>query len=191
MNTTEFLPLRRAVAATALAVAMLVPLAAPAAISAGTQFSGVISQDINTKNAQVGDPFTINNVSSTDNNITGAVIYGHVAEVSRASQGRKAALLLALDKLKTRSGTSYALNGRVLSMQANTKSNALNQVAGVVAGDIVGNIAGKAIGTNAGGLLGAAGGYLYASNVKQDMTVPANSRVTVQVLSARQQARAR
>jgi hypothetical protein len=182
---------RRAFTAAAIAVAMLAPLAASAAISPGTQFSGTISQDINTKTAQVGDPFTITNVSSTDNNITGATIYGHVAEVTRASQGKKPSLLLALDKLNTRGGGIYALNGRVLSMQANTKSNALNQVAGAVAGDIVGNIVGKTVGTNAGGLLGAAGGYLYASNIKQDMTVPANSRLTVQVLSARQQARAR
>jgi len=189
MNTTSFSTARRACAAAALAIAMLVPVAASAAISAGTQFSGVISQDISTKTAQVGDPFTMTNVSSTDNNIVGATIYGHVAEVTRASQGRKPALLLALDKLKTRSGTTYILNGRVMSMQANTKSNALNQVAGAVAGDIVGNIVGKHLGTNAGGLLGAAGGYLYASNVKQDMTVPANSRLTVQVLTAHPQAR--
>lgn len=182
---------RRAFTAAAIAVAMLAPLAASAAITPGTQFSGTISQDINSKTAQVGDPFTMTNVQSTDNNITGATIYGHVAEVTRASQGRKPALLLALDKLKTRAGNTYVLDGRVLSMQSNTKSNALNQAAGAVGGMIVGNIVGKTIGTNAGGLLGAAGGYLYASNVKQDITVPANSRLTVQVLSARQQARAR
>jgi hypothetical protein len=191
MKTITRSPIARACAAATLALAMLAPLAASAAISPGTQFSGTISQDISSKTAQVGDPFTINNVQSTDNNITGAVIYGHVAEVTRASQGKKPALLLALDKLKTRSGTSYALNGRVLSMQANTKSNVLNQVAGAVAGDIVGNIVGKKLGTNAGGLLGAGGGYLYASNMKQDLTVPANSRLTIQVVSARPQTRAR
>ena len=62
----------------------------------------------------------------------------------------------------------------------NTKSNAGNEVAGAVAGMIVGNIVGKKVGTNMGGLLGAAGGYIYAKNAKQNVTIPANSAVTVQ-----------
>ena len=53
---------------------------------------------------------------------------------------------------------------------------------------IVGNIIGKKLGTNAGGLLGAAGGYIYAKNAKQNVTIPANSAVTVQVIRARRQA---
>jgi uncharacterized membrane protein YebE (DUF533 family) len=73
-------------------------------------------------------------------------------------------------------------------MVANTKNNSLNEAGGAVAGMILGNIIGKKLGTNAGGLVGAGGGYLYAKNAKQNLTVPANSLITVQVLRAYRQA---
>src|SRR5665213_1682423 len=164
--------IRRLSTLAAAAALALVPLAASAQITAGTTLSGTIDQ----------------NIDSQDNNINGATIYGHVDEVQSASQGRAGKLSLALDKLHTRSGGSYALDGRVTGVQVNTKNNTLNEAGGAVAGMIVGNIIGKKLGTNAGGLVGAAGGYLYAKNAKQNVTIPANTPVTVQVLRARRQA---
>ncbi len=173
------------IAAAALA---LVPLAAQAAISPGTNLVGNITQSVDSKNAVIGQRVIIANVHSQDNNIVGATIYGHVCDVRSASQGRAAKLQLCTDTLKTRGGTTYALDGRVVGAQVNTKNNTLNEVGGAVAGMIVGNIIGKAVGTNAGGLLGAGGGYLYAKNAKQNVTIPSSSVVTVQVLRARPQA---
>lgn len=175
---------------TLLAAAALaaVPLAASAQISAGTNLSGTIDQSIDSKNAVIGQQVTFSNVHSLDNNITGATMYGHVCDVQSAGQGRPGKLQVCLDTLHTRSGNSYALDGRVIAAQVNTKTNAGNEVAGAVGGMIVGNILGKKLGTNAGGLLGAAGGYLYAKNARQNVTIPANTPVTVQVLSARRQA---
>lgn len=172
-------------AAAALAV---VPLAASAQISPGTELSGTIDQSVDSKNAVVGQQVTFSNVHSIDNKINGATMYGHVCDVQSAGQGRPARLQVCMDTLHTRSGNSYALDGRVTGAQVNTKSNAGNEVAGAVGGMIVGNILGKKLGTNAGGLLGAAGGYIYAKNAKQNVTIPANTPVTVQVLSARRQA---
>ncbi len=165
-----------------------VPLAASAQISSGTELSGTIDQSIDSKNAVVGQRFTMSNVHSQDNNINGAVMYGHVCDVQSASQGRAGKISLCLDKLHTRSGGSYALDGRVTNAQVKTKNNTLNEAGGAVAGMIVGNILGKNIGTNMGGLLGAAGGYLYAKNARQNVTIPQNTPVTVQVLRARRQA---
>lgn len=172
-------------AAAALAV---VPLAASAQISAGTTLSGSLDQSVDSKSAVNGQRFTMSNVHSQDNNINGATLYGHVCDVQPASQGRAGKLSLCTDKLHTRSGGSYALDGRITNAQVNTKSNALNEAGGAVAGMIVGNILGKKLGTNAGGLFGAAGGYLYAKNARQNVTIPANTPVTVQVLQARRQA---
>ncbi|HZX68625.1 MAG TPA: hypothetical protein VFE70_07055 [Candidatus Elarobacter sp.] len=180
--------IRRLSTLAAAAALALVPLAASAQITAGTTLSGTIDQNIDSKSAVVGQRFTMSNVHSQDNNINGATIYGHVDEVQSASQGRAGKLSLALDKLHTRSGGSYALDGRVTGVQVNTKNNTLNEAGGAVAGMIVGNIIGKKLGTNAGGLVGAAGGYLYAKNAKQNVTIPANTPVTVQVLRARRQA---
>jgi hypothetical protein len=171
-------------AAAALALA---PLTAQAQVSAGTDLVGNMTQSINSGSAVVGQRVIIGNVHSQDNNITGATIYGHVCDVQSASQGRAGKLEICVDKLNTRSNT-YVLDGRVIGAQVNTKNNTLNEAGGAVAGMILGNILGKRLGTNAGGLFGAAGGYLYAKNAKQNVTIPANSVVTVQVLEARRQA---
>lgn len=167
---------------------VFVPLIASAQVTAGTTLIGTMDQSLNSKDAQVGERFTMSNVHSQDNNINGATIYGHVATVQRASQGRAGGVQLAFDKLRTRSGGSYALDARATNVQQNTKNNTLNEAGGAVAGMILGNILGKKLGTNAGGLLGAAGGFLYAKNAKQNVTVPQNAVVTVQVLTARRQA---
>jgi hypothetical protein len=182
MNSRRFLTLAAAAAFAA------VPLAAAAQIAPGAQLTGTIDQTLNSKDVQIGQRVTISNVHSQDNNINGAVIYGHVDDVQRASQGRAASISIAYDKLRTRSGNSYVLQARTVNMVANTKNNSLNEAGGAVAGMIIGNIIGKKIGTNAGGLVGAGGGYLYAKNAKQNLTVPANSVITVQVLRAYRQA---
>lgn len=173
----------------AAAVALtFVPLVASAQISPGTTLVGTIDQNLSSKDVVVGQRFTMSNVHSQDNNINGATIYGHVADVQHASQGRPGKISLAFDKLHTRSGGSYTLDGRATGVQENTKNNTLNEAGGAVAGMILGNIVGKKLGTNMGGLLGAAGGYLYAKNARQNVTIPQNSVVTVQVLTARRQA---
>jgi hypothetical protein len=179
---------RRLAPLAAAAALALTPLAASAAITPGTDLVGTMDQSLNSGSAQVGQRFTMSNVHSQDNNINGATIYGHVASVTHASQGRAGGIQLAFDKLHTQSGNSYALDGRATNVQENTKNNTLNEAGGAVAGMIIGNIIGKKLGTNVGGLAGAAGGFLYAKNAKQQVTIPQNAVVTVQVLQARRQA---
>ena len=176
--------------AIALVAAGLAPQVASAAISPGTQLVGTLDSSLSSKDAQVGQSFTMSNVHSADNNITGAVIYGHVASVQRAGQGTPGKIELAVDKMRTRSGSMYQLSGSAVGAQVDTKNNTLKEAGGAVAGMIVGNIVGKAVGTNLGGLVGAAGGYLYAKNSKENVTVPQNSAVTIEVRNARPQARA-
>ncbi len=181
--------IRKFSAAVATLVLAALPLVASAAISPGTTFTGTINQSLSSNVVQVGTPFTMSNVNSSDNKINGATIRGHVAAVQKAGQGTPGKILLSFDSISTRSGNTYALDARATNVQANTKSNAVKEVGGALAGMIVGNIVGKAIGTNLGGLAGAAGGYIIARNNRQNVTIPQNSSVQVQVLSARQQAR--
>jgi hypothetical protein len=178
---------RRFFSLTVAAALAVVPLSAAAQISPGIQLSGTIDQNISSGNAQIGGRVTVSNVHSQDNDINGAVLYGHVDDVQAASQGRAGKIEITWDKLRTRSGNSYAINARTVSMQVNTKNNTLNEAGGAVAGMIIGNILGKKLGTNGGGLVGAAGGYMYGHNAKQNVTIPANSVVTVQVLRAYRQ----
>jgi hypothetical protein len=178
---------RTFLAAIAAALIGLAPTSAFAQIGPGTVLVGSMDQGVDSKNVQVGQRFTMSDVHSQDNNINGGTIYGHVSDVQRASQGRPGKIELAFDKLRTRSGNSYALSGRAQNVQTNTKNNALKEVGGAVAGMIVGNILGKAVGTNLGGALGAGGGYLYAKNNKENVSIPQHAVVSVQVTSARRQ----
>jgi hypothetical protein len=179
--------IRRLTTALAAFALALTPLVASAQISSGTELVGTMDRSLDSGSAQVGERFTMHNVHSQDNDIHDAVIYGHVARVERAGQGRPGKIELAFDKLRTENGGSYALNARATNVQVNTKSNALKEVGGALAGMIVGNVLGKWMGTNIGGIIGAGGGYMVAKNNRQNVTIPPHANVTLQVLRAYRQ----
>lgn len=175
-----------AVSASLFAVLMaFAPLTARAAIQPGTELTGNMDQPIGSKDAQVGQRFTMSHVHDQSNDIHDAVIYGHVAQVQRASQGRPGKIELAFDKLHTLAGNSYAIEGTASNVQVNTKSNALKEAAGALGGMIVGNVLGKWVGTNIGGAVGAAGGFMYAKNNRENVVIPQNAVVTVLVSRSR------
>jgi hypothetical protein len=160
----------------------------PFAPQPGMQFTGTLQQNVSSKNANVGDQITLMNVNSTDGQITGARMYGHIVSVTRAGQGRNAQVLMSFDTLQLPDGESFPVVGEVTQAQVNTKNNGAKEAIGTVGGMIVGNILGKWIGTNVGGLLGAAGGYIIAKNNREDVTIPANSNVSVRLVQPRPQA---
>lgn len=169
----------------------LSPLAASAAISVGTQLTGSMDQSLSSNHATVGEPFTLSGVRSSDNNITGAKVYGHVTDVQKAGQGTPGKISLAYDRLVTRSGNSYAISGSTVSAAVATKSNVVKEIGGAVVGNILGNYVGKhvgGLGASLGGIAGAAGGYLAAKNNRQNVEIVPNAAVTLQIARARQQA---
>jgi hypothetical protein len=177
--------------AAAILSILMVTQVADAAPYAGQQLAGTITTSVSTSNAYVGQPVTLQNVSSEDGSVHGATMYGTVTRVVRAGQGKTAQLLMTFHRLVLPSGATYAVNGTVTGMQSQTKSNALKEVGGAVAGMIVGNIIGKTIfhaSNGIGGFLGAAGGYLVAKNNRENMTVPSGSAVRVTLRTARRQA---
>jgi uncharacterized protein YcfJ len=160
-----------------------------ATIPAGTILTGTISIELSSKSANPGDTFTLTNVAtaSGDGSVVNATIYGHVVSVQRAGQGKQPQVQLAFDRIVTPDGRSQYISGTVQSMQEKTQSNAKREILGAVVGDIVGNYLGKHIGTDLGGLVGAGGGYLYAKNYKENVTLPQGSSVSIMVTPARQQ----
>ncbi len=158
-------------------------------IPAGTILTGTLSTELSSKSANPGDTFTLTNVAtaSGDGSVQNATIYGHVISVQRAGQGKQPQVQLAFDRIVTPDGRSQYISGTVQSMQQKTASNAKREILGAVVGDIVGNYIGKHIGTDLGGLVGAGGGYLYARNYKENVTVPQGSAVSIMVTPARQQ----
>ncbi|HEY9181277.1 MAG TPA: hypothetical protein VIO32_11205 [Candidatus Baltobacteraceae bacterium] len=184
--------MRHLIASAAVALSVLIAAApALAAPYAGAQYAGIITTTVNTKDAYTGEPVTLNNVTSEDGSVKGAHMYGTVTRVVRAGQGRPAQLRMTFTKLVLPSGATYAIDGVVTGMQSQTKSNALKEIGGAVAGMIVGNIIGKTIFHASGGMsgfLGAAGGYLVAKNNRENMTVPSGSAVRVTLRTVHRQA---
>ena len=168
-----------------LAAAFLAAAAAPAGaqIAPGTTLVGSIDQSFNSKSAQVGQTFTLTNVHSNNHDVNGGIVYGHVANVVQAGQGRKAQLGLAYDKINTRSGNIYQLEARTTSVNVQTKSNATKEAAATVGGALVGALVGPVAAVVGGGT-----GYLVAKNSRENVTIPQGSIVNVEVVQARKQA---
>jgi hypothetical protein len=165
------------------AIAVAAPLAASAQIPPGTQLVGTLGQSIDSKNAQPGQPFEIDNAHTTDYNINGATIYGHVASVQHAGQGTPGKIRLSVDKVNTRSGNVYEVEGYASNVVVQTKSNTLKELGGAAAGALVGGLLGHGVGA----LIGAGAGALYAKNNRQNVTIPQGSQVTIQVVRMRRQ----
>jgi hypothetical protein len=172
----------------AIAVVVLGALALPVVVAAesipaGTTITGILQTPLDSGKANVGDGVSIavtRPYPDGDSSYANATIRGHVATVVAAGQGRKPEIDLAFDSIVLANGASAPISGHVLNVEEKKKSSIVTQAAGAGVGMIVGNILGKAVGTNLGGFAGAAGGFLYANNRKQNFTVAANSTITLQ-----------
>ena len=176
----------RTLRASAVALTLaFIPIIAAAQLTGGTTLTGTLDQDLNSGNAQVGQTFTISNAHSSNYNVNGATIYGHVVAVQRAGQGTPGKIELAVDKVNTRSGNVYAATGYVTDAPVTTKNNTTKEAVGGIAGAVVGSLLGH--GSTTAVLAGAAGGYLLAKNNRQNVTLSAGSTINVQLSQARRQ----
>jgi outer membrane lipoprotein SlyB len=186
-RTTHTITIRNlsAVLAVAFALAVNAPAFAASRLAAGTTVTAVLSSsDINTQKAYVGQTFSMSVVQpypNGDSSYAGAALYGHISSVVSAGQGRKAQLGLAFDKIVLLNGQTAHLTGHVIAASTKSQNTMVRTAAGALGGMIVGNYIGKHLGTNLGGLAGAAGGYLYASNIKANMNLARGAQVQLQL----------
>ena len=174
-------PLRSAGAAFAAAAVALVPLVASAQLTPGTSLTGYMVATLTSKSAYVGESFSITAVHSADNDINGATAYGHVTEVVRAGQGTTAHLKVAFDKLYTRAGNMYRIDAHTTNVSVQTKSNATKEALAGAGGALVGGLLAGGIGA----VVGGGGGFLYAKNSRENVSIPQGSAVTFQVTAVR------
>lgn len=167
----------------AAALFAILPIAALAQLTPGTELTGTMNQNYSSNHVQAGAPFTLSNVHSANNDINGATIYGHVASVQSAGQGRPGKISLAFDKINMRSGSVYQISGYASTVNVQTKSNAGKELGAAAAGALVGGLLGHGVGA----VLGAGGGALYAKNNKENVLIPQGSSVTVQITRSRRQ----
>jgi hypothetical protein len=178
------------VAGIAVAISLLSASAALAAlpIPAGETIHAVLStQDINTKNAHVGDPFRMQLVQPYPGDhasLAGGVLHGHVLEVRSGGQGRKAQLKLGFDRLELPNGESSPIHATVEKLDKTPENTTARKALGAGAGAAVGSqtigrLLGGALGSVVGLVGGAAGGYLYGNNDKPNFNVATGSQVTL------------
>jgi outer membrane lipoprotein SlyB len=161
-----------------------------------TVITGTLEQSLNSKTAQVGDPFVLDVVGpfpGDDQRYQGAKIYGHVAAVTRANSTHKGQVVPAYDRLTLVDGTTASLAGQTLSLDAKQGGNTTGRaIAGGFIGQVLGNYIGKHIGTDVGGAVGMIGGAIYAGNLGTNVTIGQGTTISLKtttpstVLSRRQ-----
>ncbi len=164
----------------------------------GAEIHAQMDTTIDSGSARVGDAFTMTVVApypSGDATYQNAHIYGIVAKVVHAGQGMKPVLQLQYQRLRLADGSTADISGTTTSAQTKTENKSGARVAATtVGGMIVGNVIGKTIfGAKGGGLIGAAGGFLYGNNYKSNIQLPVGAAVTLtlaQTVVIRRQAQA-
>ncbi len=143
---------------------------------------------LDSKSAYAGQPVVLTNVATRDGSVSGATLYGMVTDVTHPGSGRNAQIRIHFETLRFANGTSAPVDGVVASMQVNTKSNAAKEVGGALVGMLIGNAVAKTIlGVSGGGVVGAIGGYVIAKDSRADVTIPAQTAITVRLAGPRRQ----
>ena len=160
-----------------------------AELQPGTQIYATLQGALDTKTAKVNDPvlMTVNSLypeSALNTTIQGATIKGHIIQAHAASPTKKATIQIAFDSMTLTDGRSFPFPAKIDAMQKTKKTNLVQGAGEVLGGMVVGNILGKWTGAQAGGVVGAAGGAIYANQMAVDFSIAANSTVKLETTDA-------
>lgn len=168
----------------------------------GETVVAALNNDLNSKQAQQGDRFTM---TVRDGQYAGAVIDGTVGAVSQGGRltGRSA-MTLNFETIRLRNGRTYkfagilssvrSLNGDLIKVDNEGSAQGDNQTTqtvtraglGTAIGAIIGAIAGGGKGAAIGGIIGAAGGAgsVYVTG-KDSLELPTGTELTIRASSPR------
>ena len=177
------------IAALAAALTLAAGMAGAQTVAApkGAEIDAKLQTPLSTKTNHDGDPFTLVEYDSFFHRhpgLNGAVIEGHVENVTAASATHKATLNLIFDDIKFADGTTKPISVKVISLsEFEPKTHHIRDVGLIVGGAVAGHIASKKTGMGGGTLAGAAAGFAIASSLKSDVTVKTGSVVKLRALS--------
>ena len=147
-------------------------------VTSGTTVKTKLQQEISTKKNHDGDKFALIVQNSSKNpSLNGAVIDGHVDNVTPAGMGRKPAMTIVFDDIRMPDGTTAPIAVQIVNTNAfNAKSHHWRTIGMMIGGGAAGHMA---AGKHHGGLAGAAGGYMLSQQMKTDVDVRPGTVIVV------------
>ena len=157
---------------------------AKATVPSGAALTAITNLDLKSGSAYVGQPVSMTVQPPYPANgtaLAGAIIRGKVLVAQAAGQGRNPKLEISVETVKLAGGSQLPIAAKISKIDVRQGSNVAKEAVGTAAGMLIGNWIGKSLGTNAGGLVGAAGGYMLTANSKTNFDVPTGSKVMMEL----------
>lgn len=155
------------------------------AVAAGTDFYGKLQGPIGSKTSHDGDTFALAQTDTflhKDPALHGAVVEGHLANISAAGPAHNPSMTLVFDDIKLPDGTKSPVNVQLVSVNAfEPRTHHLRTIGMMIAGAMAGHAV--ASHTAHSGLVGAAAGYVLSQELKTDIAVPAGSVIELKFKS--------
>lgn len=157
------------------------------AVAAGTDYYGKLQAPIGSKTSHDGDTFALVETDTflhKDPALHGAVVEGHLANVSAAGPAHNPSMTLVFDDIKLPDGTKSPVDVQLVSVNAfEPKTHHLRTIGMMIAGAMAGHAVAAKTGHSHGGLVGAAAGYVLSQELKTDIAVPAGSVIELKFKS--------
>jgi len=153
-------------------------------VKSGTTFRGKLQQEIATNKSHDGDTFTIvqqDTLMHKDPALHGAVIEGHLANVSAAGLGKKPAMTIVFDDVRMPDGQTAPIHVKLVNVGTfDAKTHHWRTVGMMLGAGIAGHMA---AGKHHGGTMGAAGAYVLSQEMKTNVDVKPGTLVELKFLS--------
>ena len=153
-------------------------------VKSGTEFRGKLQQEIATNKSHDGDTFTIvqqDTLMHKDPALHGAVVEGHLANVSAAGLGKKPALTIVFDDVRMPNGQTAPIHVQIANVGTfDAKTHHWRTFGMVIGAGIAGHMT---AGKHHGGTLGAAGAYVLSQQMKTNVDVKPGTLVELKFLS--------
>jgi hypothetical protein len=163
-----------------------VPNAPAVLVARGAEVDGSLQQPISSKLNHNGDRFTL---AQTDTfwhhkpQLKGAIIDGHVENVSPAGPAKKATLSLVFDDITLADGSTVPLSAQLISLKEVEPQTHKIRDTGIILGSaFTGHLVSKNTGKNGGTLAGAAAGVALVATLKDDIKVKRGTVLRLKLL---------
>ena len=141
----------------------------------GALIEAKVTTAISSKTSQTGDPFSLTITDSLFHRhpeLKGAVVDGHLENVTPAGATHKATLDIIFDDITFADGKKQPISVVVNKLsQIEPKTHHVRDLGIIVGGAVAGHIVSKKTGHGGGTLAGAAAGFALVSSMKSDIVI--------------------